>query len=51
MDAFYLIERDVLADHAAQAVDESGQGDGPWSVAVPPHLGSSSCEVKHGTAL
>lgn len=48
---FYLIEGDVLSNHAAQAVDKCRQGDGPWSVAVPPHLCSCPCEVKHRTAL
>lgn len=47
----YLIKRNVLSDHAAQAVDEGREGDGAWSVAVSPNLCSCPCEVKHRTAL
>lgn len=47
----YLIKRDVLSHHAAQAVDEGREGDGTWSVAVSPNLSSRPCEVKHCTAL
>lgn len=47
----YLIKRDVLSHHAAQAVDEGREGDGTWSVAVAPNLSSRPCEVKHCTAL
>ena len=47
----YLIKRDVLSHHAAQAVDEGRESDGTWSVAVAPNLSSRPCEVKHRTAL
>ena len=50
-DGAYLIEGDVLAHHAAQAVDEGREGDGARGVAVPPHLGPGAREVKYGTAL
>lgn len=46
-----LVEGDVLAHHAAQAVDEGREGDGTRGVAVPPHLCPRPCEVKHCTAL
>lgn len=50
-EPLYLIKGDVLSDHAAQAVDEGREGDGAWSIAVPPNLCSRPCEVKLRAAL
>lgn len=50
-ETLYLIEGDVLSHHAAQAVDERGEGDSPRCIAVPPHLCARPGEVKHCAAL
>lgn len=47
----HLVQRDVLAHHAAQAVDEGRESNGAWRVAVPIHLMARAREIEHGPAL
>mmetsp|Transcript_19855 Transcript_19855/g.51807 ORF Transcript_19855/g.51807 Transcript_19855/m.51807 type:complete len:618 (-) Transcript_19855:431-2284(-) len=43
-----LVQRDVARDHAAEAVDDGGEGDGGRRVAVAVHLRAGPGEVEHG---
>lgn len=47
----HLVEGDVLAHHASQAVYEGREGDGTRSVTVTPHFCPRPGEIKHCTAL
>ena len=47
----HLIQRNVVTDHAAEAVDEARQSDCPWCVAVSVDLVARVWEIKDGSPL
>ena len=46
-----LVQGDIMADHTPEAVDESRQSYGPWSIQVPIHLIGGTREITHSSAL
>lgn len=47
----HLVEGDVLAHHASQAVYEGREGNGTRSITVTPHFCPRAGEIKHCTPL
>ena len=46
-----LIERNIMSDHAPEAVDNSWQSDGTRRITVAIHLRHCAAEIKHGCPL